>query len=363
MTTEVLPPENEDILLVVFEMPQLALLDKSKADAFIAAVEHETKAVDGVDVATTKGQDEIRSMARKVTRSKTLLDKARLEMTADLRKQVADINEAGKSLVERLGALADQVRKPLTDWEAAEEARVKRIDKIMADLKAAMVVTIADTSDTVRERGEWAFNLEITREEFGKRYLDAKELRDLAVDALKEAMANLARQESERAELARLRQEAEEREARDRAEREAREARERQEREEREERESRERVAAEVERRRIEAEEAEARRIKEAEDRAADEAARRVAEVKNRELEEANRRAEEAERREREAREEREREEAAAQARENDKRHRAQIMGEIKIAIMAAGKITEQQATSILRVIAIGGIPRLKVEF
>jgi len=38
-------------------------------------------------------------------------------------------------------------------------------------------------------------------------------------------------------------------------------------------------------------------------------------------------------------------------------------MGEIKIAIMAAGKITDQQATAILKVISSGGIPRLKVEF
>jgi hypothetical protein len=347
---EVLPPVT-DIITVVFDQPQIALTDKAKGDAFLAAVRAETQKL-VADVATTKGRDEIRSMAAKVTRSKTLVDKARLSLTADLRQQVSDINEAGKRITGSLDALADEVRKPLTDWEDMEKLREARVAETIAWLKQAAVVTITDTADVVRERGMAVFNHEITKDEFGKRYQEAIDLQDLAVSTLKAAMERLEQEEADRAELARLRKADEERAAREAAERA-----------------ERERAAQEAEEaqaafdRQAAAEQAERDRIAKAEQEAADRAARAAQEAAQREIDAANARAAEAEERERQ-RLAQEQAEAAEQARrERNRAHRAQVMAEIKLAIMAAGNITEEQAVPIVKAMVAGSVARVKVEF
>lgn len=347
---EVLPPVT-DIITVVFDQPQIALTDKAKGDAFLAAVRAETQKL-VADVATTKGRDEIRSMAAKVTRSKTLVDKARLSLTADLRQQVSDINEAGKRITGSLDALADEVRKPLTVWEDMEKLREARVAETIAWLKQAAVVTITDTAEVVRERGAEVFNREITKDEFGKRYQEAIDLQDLAVSTLKAAMERLEQEEADRAELARLRKADEERAAREREEREAREA------------EERAAAAAEAEKQRAAAaEQAERDRIARAEQDAADRAAREAQAAAQREINAANARAAEAEQRERDRIAEEQREAAEQAKRERNRAHRAQVMGEIKLAIMAAGGIAEEQAVAIVQAMAKGSVPRVSVQF
>lgn len=359
---EILPPETTDIITLVFDEPKIALIDTKKGDAFLAAVRAETAKL-VPDVTSQKGRDEIRSMASKVTRSKTLVDKARLALTADLRQQVSDINEAGKRITGSLDVLADEVRKPLTDWEDLEKLREARVDETIAWLKKAAVVTISDTAEIVRERSTEVFNREITKDEFGKRYMEARELQEVAVETLKAAMVRLEQEEADRAELARLRKADEERVAREAAERAERE------------RAEREAAEAEAERQRqAAAEQAERDRIARAEQDAAERAAREAHEAAQREIDAANARAAEAERAaqaEREAREAEERERAAAAQREADEQarrernraHRAQVMGEIKLAIMAAGGITEDQAAPIVKAMVTGSIARVKVEF
>jgi hypothetical protein len=410
---EVLPPETTDIITVVFDEPQIVLVDKVKGDAFLAAVRAETEKL-VPDTTTDKGRTEIRSMAAKVTRSKTLVEKARLSLTAGLRQQVSDINEAGKRITGSLDALADEVRKPLTDWEDLEKLREARVAETIAWLKQAAVVTITDTAEVVRERGAAVFNREITKDEFGKRYFEARELQDLAVATLKAAMERLEQEKADRAELARLRKADEERAAQ---EAEARAAVQREEQRkqyarnmiqhirncgmgmidgktypyvilirELEEkvviddefgdlREEAEQVLAEnLQKLREAFESSQAEAVERAAREAADNAAREADEAAQREIDAANARAAEAERAAQAEREEREAEDrartAAAQReadekakRERNRAHRAQVMGEIKLAIMAAGKITDEQAIAVVKAMVGGSIARVRVEF
>jgi len=412
---EVLAPETTDIIAAVFDDPTITFTNPERGKAFMVAVRAETSKLDA-DVTTAKGRDEIRAMASKVTRSKTLIDKSRLAMTKDLRDQVAKINEAGGQLVRELDALADEVRKPLTEWEEVEKLREERAADKVKWLRQAAVVTIADTSETVQARGGEVYGIEITKDEFGKHYAEAKELRDVAIETLKAAMERLKQEEADRAELARLRKADEERLAREAAEREEREAAERKREYARRGidhihevgrgmiggkpypyiillRELEEKIPPEItsdfgdleaEARRVLAETTESvkaamaqesERAEEAARAEAAENARREAEAEaQRKIDEANSRAAEAERAaqaEREAREAEDRARADAQRREQEEQarreknraHRAQVIGEIKIAIMAAGGIADEQAVKIVKAMAAGEIGRVRVEF
>lgn len=368
--TEIQPAN--DIVLAVEETPQIVLLDAEKFDQFYERVKAET---DGlvVDLSTKKGRDEIRSMAAKVTRSKTMIDKAGLALTKQWRDQTNQVNAARKEIEARLEALADEVRRPLTEWEDAEKARVAACREIIDSIKQSGIVTIDDTAADVRLRGKMVWDTPIGADQFRDLTDEAQAVKDQAVEALKTALARLTREEEERAELEKLRAEKAEAEAREQAEREAREAKEREEAE-----------AREAEERRIAAEKAEQERIeraaREAGERAkreAEEAAQAERDRVQREHEEAlaaeRQRAEEAERaaqaeRDRIAAEEAERQriadaEAAEQAkREADKKHRTKVKTAAKEAFMTCGA-DEETAKKIVLAIIAGEVPAVTLRF
>jgi len=276
---EILPPANTDIIQAVFDQPEIALLDPQRRETFVAKV-REASLIADPDVSTAKGREEIRKAASKVTRTKTMLDQARKDLTADYRKKVADINAAGNVVVEQLDALADEVRQPLTAWEEAEKEREQRCTEILTWLQNASTVTIGETSAAIRQRGKDVFNTQITKEQFGKRYEEAVLLKDTATKALLATLDTAIQREDEQAELQRLREEAAARAEQDRIEREAREA-------------------AEAEAKRKADEEAaaaaEAQRIEQAKADAAEAERKRIEAEKQAEIDAANARAAEAE--------------------------------------------------------------------
>lgn len=75
------------------------------------------------DLTTEKGRKAVRSLAYRVSRTKALLDEKRLEHTKDLRDRIALLNSNGKTLIDGLAKIRDDVKAPLEAWEAEEEAR------------------------------------------------------------------------------------------------------------------------------------------------------------------------------------------------------------------------------------------------
>ena len=76
------------------------------------------------DVNTAAGRKEIASMARKVARSKTFLENIGKTYVAELKKQPVKVDAERRKMKAYLDKLRDKVRKPLTEWEDAETARV-----------------------------------------------------------------------------------------------------------------------------------------------------------------------------------------------------------------------------------------------
>ncbi|ENE4829160.1 coiled-coil domain-containing protein [Klebsiella michiganensis] len=332
------------------EIMELVVIEKKNAmavftnndqlDPLIELIEKEARSL-VPDVTTKKGRDAIASMAHKVARSKTYIDNAGKDLVAELKALPKQIDESRRVVRERLDALKDEVRRPLTEWEAeqerikAEEAmnalhaealemNIKFDQELAAKFEADHEMALLMDKDIDRERADKAAEAErqrIAREEEIKRQAEEKAKREAAEKAQLEIDAAAARERE--AILAKERAERERIEAQQRAEREQREASERAEREKQAAVEAERRKAQEeADRIRREAEQREQARLAE-EKRKADEQARREADVK----------------------------------------HRKAVGTEIVKALLANTSLTRDQAIDVLTAIKDGNIPHTGISY
>ncbi|HAS1203957.1 TPA: hypothetical protein I3821_004043 [Enterobacter cloacae] len=280
--------EVTDLVVIEKQNAMAVFTTKEQLDPIIEAIEKEARSL-VPDVSTRKGRDAIASMAHKVARSKTYIDNAGKDLVAELKALPKQIDESRRIVRERLDALKDEVRKPLTEWEAeqerfkAEEAmnsmhaealemNVKFDQELAAKFEADHEMALLMNKDFDRDREEQRRQAEQAQREHEERIK-----REAAEQARRDAEARhkaeieaAARREAEekaRAELAeRQRIEAEQRAAREKQEAVARAEREK---------------AAAVEAERLKAKQAEEARLAE-EQRKAEEEARRAADKEHR---------------------------------------------------------------------------------
>ena len=369
---ELIPVDpTTDIIEAVEKQPGIVLLDRVKFDQFYEKLA--AKAPTDVDVLTKTGREVLRSFAAEVRREKASIDKARLRMTEEWRGMVSQANEAGKEIKERLEQLAVDVRKPLTDWEEAEDARVAEVDRLIAMFRSSRFVEMGEAADHIRERGTIVHNIAIDPAVFQDRVDEGEREKKETVDHLLAALARAEQSEKEAAELHRLREEAE---ARERADRERQEA----------EAAGQRRIEAgrQAEADRAAAEQAEAERVARAEQEAADRARREAEEAAQRERDEERRQHEaalaaerdRAEKAERDAQAERDRvaqaeadrkyedeqREIERKKREEDKEYRTSVMTQAKEAMMSCGA-DEETARKIVLAIKANEVPFVRIEF
>lgn len=331
------------------------------------------------DLTTRKGRERIASLAAKVSKSKTAVEKPGRDYLRRLKEMPKVVEAELRDFVTKMDTLRDQTRRPLTEWEAAEDARIDRHNDRLNWLK-----TLADDLGELNSLQLKGLIAEAEGMQLGAHWeefeAEAASAKDKVLTTLRAALQKREQVEAEQAELERLRREAEERAEQDRI-RAAQEA------------------AVELERQRVAQEqqaarEAAARREQELIDQAA--AQEREAENQRLQLKlqaeqaerariqaEADRVATEqrmeqerqaAARREEEAAElaredERRRADAAAaeilrqqEARERDQAHKTKVMGEAKTALMSLN-ITEELARSIVLKIARREVPNITINF
>ncbi|HFJ2454031.1 coiled-coil domain-containing protein [Klebsiella pneumoniae] len=280
--------EIMDLVVIEKKNAMAVFTNNDQLDPLIEAIEKEARSL-VPDVTTKKGRDAIASMAHKVARSKTYIDNAGKDLVAELKALPKQIDESRRVVRERLDALKDEVRRPLTEWEAeqerikAEEAMnalhvealvmnenidLQRAVQFEADHEMALLMNDAFDREQAEKKAE-AERQRIAREEEIKRLAEEKAKREAAEQAQREIDAAAARERE--AILAKERAEREQREAAERAEREKQAAVEAE----------RRKAQEEADRIRREAEQREQVRLAE-EKRKADEQARREADVKHR---------------------------------------------------------------------------------
>lgn len=321
--------EIMDLVVIEKKNAMAVFTNNDQLDPLIEAIEKEARSL-VPDVTTKKGRDAIASMAHKVARSKTYIDNAGKDLVAELKALPKQIDESRRVVRERLDALKDEVRRPLTEWEAEQErikaeeamnalhaealAMNEEFDRQMAariESDHEMALLMNDAFD--REQADKAAEAErqrIAREEEIKRQAEEKAKREAAEQAQREIDAAAARERE--AILAKERAEREQREAAERAEREKQAAVEAE----------RRKAQEEADRIRREAEQREQARLAE-EKRKADEQARREADVK----------------------------------------HRKAVGAEVVKALMANTSLTRDQAIEVLTAVKDGRIPYTGISY
>jgi hypothetical protein len=316
-----------------------------------------------LDISTTKGRDAIKSLAAKVARSKTALDDMGKGLSDEWRKKADAIHAERRTIRDRLDALKEEVRKPVTDWENADKARIAAHEAALAQMDEAVRFSREPSPTEIQERINHLTGLTRDWQEFERR---ATAARTAALIVLTEMKAAAEKREAERADLERLRREQAERAQRERDEKIAAEAAERA-RIAAEEKAASEAKAAALaaarERERVERERAEAlaRAEKAERDRVAAEEAAKLREQQA---------AEAAEKRRLQAIEDERQRVAAEQAavakatyeRERDKVHRAMINAKARDALIAAG-LSADAAKVAVTAIAKGEIPHIRIAY
>lgn len=367
------PAAETSAIALIEANPVIAFTSPEKFDAFYDKVAAEVR--DHVpDLTTEKGRKAIASLAYKIARSKTALDDAGKTLTEDKRAEIKKVDEARKVIRDKLDALKDEARKPLTEWEAAEEERVAGVKRTIQRLQDAAIVSIDDSVDTVKDRLDTLAGVEITTEVFQEYEAAARAQMNTAVTTLTAAVERLTKEAAERAELDRLRRAEADRLAKEEADRVAAEAKAKEEadakaradREAEEKRLAEERVAAAAQKAAADAAaqaEAKAREEQEARDKAhADQLAaekRRADEAEAAQKAEANRIAAEKAEADRQAAAQRK----ADEKRAADREHRGKVMGVAKAAIMAAGGVGEEAAKKIVLAIGAGEVPAVSITY
>ena len=174
------------------------------------------------DLKTKKGREAIASLAFKVRKVKTALDGMGKQLVDDLKDVPKRIDAERKRMRDTLDALADDVRRPLTEWEQAEDDRVQR-HKDSLDGITSLVVNCGESSDSLRAALGAVESIAIGPdwEEFEA---EAARAKDKALTGLRDRLVAREKYDAEQAELARFRAAEAEREQKEREERIAREA-------------------------------------------------------------------------------------------------------------------------------------------
>lgn len=342
------------------------------------------------DLTTRKGRERIASLAATVSKRKVAVEKPGREYLRKIKELPKVIEAELREFVKEADALRDEVRKPLTDWEKAEDARVDAHNDGIQRIKdlavfaetpsAAQVAQVIADLELVEINDSW--------EEF---LAEAAQAKDRSLATLRTLLADRTKHEAELAEIAKFNAEKAEREQKERDAEIARQAA------ERAQREADQKAQAERE--------AAARREQELKDqaaaqqRAAEQAARDAEAAAERQRLELKLQAEQAERAAAQAEANRiaaeqraEHERAAAearakqaadqarqdeiqrqadakaeelrqqQARERDQAHKTAVMGAAKEALMSLD-INEELARAIVLKIARREVPNVTINF
>ncbi len=354
MSDAAIAEPKTDIATIIETNPVAVLLDQKTYTDFLRHIKAETDAF-VPDLSTVSSRKEIASLAYKVTRTKTAIDNAGKKLNEDARSKINKVDEQRRKIRSELETLAEQVRKPLTEWEQAEEERISAAAKFFDVVRAFRHIQHGAGSGSIRDQldtiNEMTVDAAVLRERAGEAsaaLADAKHYLAAQLDLMLKA-------EADARELEKLRAEQQDRQ---KAEREAAAKAE----QERIAKEAAEHAAAEAKRREEEA----AERARQEEQRKAQEAIDRAEREKRDAIEKAEREKQalvEAQERAEAERVAAERRAAEAQAaRDADEKHRAAVKAAAADAIVACG-CAKKTAEKIVLAILAGEIPNVTLRF
>lgn len=201
-TTEALIVDTDYSVLVVEKKDlQAFFLDTGKLDALYGHVEKMARAL-VADPLTKEGASQIKSCARQIASVKKRIDDIGNEVVADLKKLPGQIDANRKSLRERLEALQDDIRRPVTEIENRED-EIDGIKSIHMRLANA-------ASGEIHKELEFVRSIPLTEEKWHESLEKAKAAIDGEAKALALLLDTALKREKDAEELEQLRKNQEE---------------------------------------------------------------------------------------------------------------------------------------------------------
>ena len=136
---------------------------KGGIEGLVAKIEKEARAV-VIDHSTAKGRKEVKSLAAKVSRSKTLIDEVGKEENEERNRLNKEVNAQRNLAKERLDLLRDEIKAPVEAWEAAEADRVRLhmiamdkfdLDRATGHNDSDIIQGVIDTINTAKIDQTW----------------------------------------------------------------------------------------------------------------------------------------------------------------------------------------------------------------
>lgn len=115
--------EVADLVVVPKESALQVFTQPDGLAPYLAAIRAEVATL-VPDTSSKKGRDAIASMAYKVAKVKAALDDYGKNLAAEYKDVPKKIDANRKAMRDDLDSLKDETRKPLTDWEEAEQTRI-----------------------------------------------------------------------------------------------------------------------------------------------------------------------------------------------------------------------------------------------
>ena len=298
------------------------------------------------DVTTKKGRDQIGSLAMKVSKSKTFIEKCGKELVAEQKAQIKLIDDDRIATVKKFDELRNEILAPRDAWEQAEKDRVAKHENAIQAIKGfANNDFLITANSSMIEGAIAALNDRVIDSSYEEYEEQAKLAKFETIEVLRKALTETQALEIERAELERLRIAEQQRIQQEREAQIAREAA------EKATREAEEKARFEAERAQREKAESEQREARlKAEKEAAELRAVQAAENERKRIEAEQVAKAEAERK-------------AEEARLADEAHTKKVCAEALEHLALLPGVNEQLAKSILAAIYKGRIPHVSIKF
>ena len=158
---------KEDQALIVIESLDLqTVFTPTGIDSVINHIEQQVASF-VPDMTTAGGRKEIASMAYRVTRSKTLIDKAGQTLTEDWKKKAKKVDTVRRKAWDKLEEIQARVRAPLTEWEEIEKTRIANHQANMKTIKELGEMKPDNLEDLVSVMFKLdSFNIDTSWQEF-----------------------------------------------------------------------------------------------------------------------------------------------------------------------------------------------------
>lgn len=202
---------SELIVIEIAPEQAPALYTQNGLEGFLEQIRKSVNEVP--DLSTAKGRARIASLAAQVSRSKTAVEKPGREYLKRLKELPKEVEAELRRFVTECDVIRDETRRPLTEWEQAEESRKNALQQRLNDLRALGDVIGADgnylPSVDIQARISQAktVSLDDSWEEVAA---EAGVAKDATIQKLEAAFIVAKQREDQATELERLRVEAEE---------------------------------------------------------------------------------------------------------------------------------------------------------